>query len=88
MSIIEKIKSQRLFFDGGMGSLLQSSGLTPGEAPEKWNITHPDVICDIHSRYIASGCDILTSNTFGVNTLKYTADDAEKIIRAACDCMD
>ena len=88
MSVIEKIKSQRLFFDGGMGSLLQSSGLTPGEAPEKWNITHPDVICDIHSRYIASGCDILTSNTFGVNTLKYTADDAEKIIRAAFDCMD
>ena len=88
MNIREEIKRKRLIFDGGMGSLLQSSGLLPGEAPEKWNITHPDAISDVHSRYINSGCDILTSNTFGVNTLKYSAADAEKIIRSAFDCMD
>ncbi len=87
MEIREKIKNQRLIFDGGMGTLLQAAGLSAGHAPEKWNITNPDKIVDIHKSYIQAGCDILTSNTFGVNTLKYTADEVELMIRAAFSCM-
>ena len=87
MKITDKIKKKRLFFDGGMGTMLQAAGLPAGEAPERWNITHPDEITKIHRAYIDAGCDILTSNTFGVNTLKYTADEVKSMTRAAFSCM-
>ena len=34
----EKLGKELLFFDGGMGTLLQKEGLKPGELPENWNI--------------------------------------------------
>ena len=44
MNILEKIKTERVFFDGGFGSLLQAQGLKPGEFPERWNITHSQIV--------------------------------------------
>jgi biotin synthase len=40
-----------------MGTLLQSQGLQPGELPERWNLTHPDVITAIHQAYFDAGAD-------------------------------
>ncbi|MCL2385960.1 MAG: homocysteine S-methyltransferase family protein [Defluviitaleaceae bacterium] len=63
------MSKEMLFFDGGMGTLLQAQGL--GETlPEIWNIENAQVILDIHSAYAAVGCDILKANTFGANRLK------------------
>ena len=87
MKITEQIKNKRLIFDGGMGTLLQAAGLPAGQAPEVWNITNPDRIVDIHKSYITAGCDILTSNTFGVNILKYTSAEVTGMVKAAFDCM-
>ncbi|MBQ8392227.1 MAG: homocysteine S-methyltransferase family protein [Clostridia bacterium] len=70
MNIIEKLKSGFLFFDGGMGTLLQEKGLLPGQSPEEWNITHPDVITSIHRAYFEAGANVVTTNTFGANPLK------------------
>lgn len=81
MNILEKIKSGTTFFDGGMGTLLQERGLLPGELPETWNLSKPDVIKKIHKEYLAAGCDILTTNTFGANNLKF--DNCGEIIEAA-----
>ena len=83
MNILEKIKTSITYFDGGMGTLLQDRGLAPGELPELWNISHRDVIIDIHRQYYASGCNILKANTFGANRLKF--DNLEEIITAAID---
>lgn len=68
--IREKIGKELLFFDGGMGSLLQEAGLGAGESPEDWLITHPDTIKDIHKAYLDAGADILTTCTFGANAIK------------------
>ena len=87
MKITEQIKKKRLIFDGGMGTLLQAAGLPAGQAPEKWNIANPDKIVNIHKSYVEAGCDILTSNTFGVNTLKYTVAEVSDMVKAAFDCM-
>lgn len=87
MKITERIKNKRLIFDGGMGTLLQAAGLPAGLAPEKWNIEDPDKITAVNRSYIEAGCDILTSNTFGVNTLKYTADEVARMTHAAFSCM-
>lgn len=87
MKITDKIKEKRLIFDGGMGTMLQAAGLAPGEAPERWSITHKKEICGVHRAYIDAGCDILTSNTFGVNTLKYSTEDVRAMVGASFECM-
>ena len=71
MDILEKLKTCRIFFDGGMGSMLQARGLEPGEFPETWNLRHPDMIEAIHLEYLMAGADVISANTFGANGLKY-----------------
>ncbi len=86
MNVLDALQNKILYFDGAMGTQLQARGLKPGELPELWNITHPDVICDIHKSYLNAGCDILTTNTFGVNRLKFDTEgeySVEKLISAA-----
>lgn len=67
----ERLGKELLILDGGMGSLLQSEGLKPGEYPESWNLEKPDVIKRIHKAYFEVGSDIVLTNTFGANRLKY-----------------
>jgi 5-methyltetrahydrofolate--homocysteine methyltransferase len=54
-----------VLFDGGMGTLLQDSGLEDGGAGELWNVDRPDAVREIHERYAAAGATFLTTNTFG-----------------------
>ena len=56
MSILDEMKVRRLYCDGGMGSLLQAAGLAAGELPERWNISHPEVITDVHRKLPGSRC--------------------------------
>ncbi len=69
-SFREKIGKEILFFDGGMGTLLQERGLKTGEVPETWNILHPDAIRQINKEYLLAGCNVVSANTFGVNSFK------------------
>ena len=84
MTIREEMTKRRLFFDGGMGTMLQERGLAGGELPELWNLTHPEAIRDIHAQYLAAGSDIISTNTFGANALKMagTSHSVEEIITA------
>jgi len=68
-----------------MGTVLQSKGLMPGEHPERWNITHPDVIKGIHKSYFDAGSNVVSTNTFGANALKFSDVELEEIIKAAFD---
>ena len=74
-----------VYLDGGMGTLLQASGLSAGERPEEWNISHPDVIVDIQRKYFDAGSNVVCSNTFGANVLKFDEEALDKIIKAALD---
>ena len=71
MGILEELGKRILFFDGGTGSLLQERGLKPGELPETWNLLRPEVVTELHRGYLEAGSDVLTTNTFGANRLKY-----------------
>lgn len=66
----DRLKKDLLIFDGGMGTQLQQSGMKAGEIPEVYNIEHPEIIIDIHSRYLKAGADFITTNTFGCNPIK------------------
>lgn len=69
-----------LFFDGAMGTMLQKSGLKSGELPENLNLTAPAQIEAIHKAYLAAGANIIKSNTFGANGLKY--ENPAEVIQA------
>ncbi len=86
MKLLDLLRTGPFFLDGGMGTLLQSAGLKPGEAPETWSLTHPEVIAGIHRAYYEAGSDMVLTNTFGVNPLRYPARECEAMIRAAVEC--
>ena len=69
--LLERLGKELLYFDGGMGTLLQSKGLKPGELPEVWNLEHTEEIVDIHRQYYEAGSDSVLTNTFGANALKF-----------------
>ena len=58
------------FFDGAMGTMLQSRGLKLREIPEILNLTNPELILSVHKEYKDSGADFITANTFGANRFK------------------
>ena len=69
--LLERLGKEWLFFDGGTGTILQEKGLKGGELPERWNLTRPEDIIDLHCGYLQAGCDIFNTNTFGANALKF-----------------
>ena len=85
MKITEFLKNHLVFLDGGMGTLLQARGLSAGELPERWNVEHPEVIQAIHREYYAAGSNIVSTNTFGASSLKFSDEELEAIIKAAID---
>ncbi len=85
MNVLDYIKNNILYLDGGTGTLLQKAGLTPGELPERWNITHPEVLVKIHRDYYDAGSNVVSANTFGANSLKFSDEELENIIKAAME---
>ena len=83
MTFKDFLSSNIVYLDGGMGTLLQAQGLRPGEHPENWNITHPEVIISVHKAYFDAGSNVVSTNTFGANTLKFNDSELENIIKAA-----
>ena len=83
MTFKEYLKNNIVYLDGGMGTMLQEQGLQPSEYPERWNISHPDVIIGIHKAYFDAGSNVVCTNTFGANTLKFSEDELNEIIRTA-----
>lgn len=70
MDILEKTQKDGLIFDGAMGSILISKGIAGEEAPELWNLKHPDIIMDIHRAYYNAGSDVVSANTHGASPIK------------------
>jgi len=64
-----------LLLDGGMGSALIIQGLKPGQAPEEWLLDHPDRVLSVHRAFVAAGCDIIQSNSFGGNPARLARSD-------------
>lgn len=78
--ITDRLGKEWIYFDGGLGTMLQERGLPGGEYPETWNLTHPEELIAIHKAYLEAGCHVINANTFGANGLKF--DNVEEIITA------
>ena len=68
--ITELLGKEVLCLDGAMGTMIQARGITFESAPEHLNITHPQVIKEIHRAYAKAGAQIVETNSFGGNRLK------------------
>ena len=65
-----RMQEKILVYDGAMGTMLQMSGLQPGDCPEEWNISRPDRVLAVHQAYLQAGSDLILTNTFGGSQLK------------------
>ena len=78
-------ENEFVFLDGGMGTMLQKSGLKTGEVPELLNLDRPDLITSVHKAYVDAGSQIVYANTFGANSYKMaeTGKTVDELISAA-----
>ena len=79
------LQNHLVILDGGMGTLLQKAGLAPGELPERWNLTHAEEVAAIHRAYFDAGSNVVNTNTFGANILKFSTEELDDIVRAAVE---
>ncbi|MBP1540548.1 MAG: methionine synthase [Prevotella sp.] len=68
MTLRDLVKQRILILDGAMGTMIGNIMGKTGNSDEL-NLTHPDVIADIHRRYLAVGADIITTNTFSAQRI-------------------
>ncbi len=85
MKITEYWKENRVYLDGATGTMLQAVGLPVGELPERWNITHADEVTAVHKAYFDAGSNVVCTNTFGANALKFSPKELEALIRAGVE---
>jgi 5-methyltetrahydrofolate--homocysteine methyltransferase len=87
--LLEILKTRTVVFDGGMGSMLISRGLAPGEGPETWNLEKPEIVAEVQRRYYEAGSDVVHTNSFGGSPIKLAdrglADQTERINRRAAE---
>ena len=76
----EKLLRDREFLlaDGATGTNYFSMGLQSGDAPELWNVEHPDRVRLLHQQFIDAGADILLTNSFGGSAYRLKLHQAER----------
>ncbi len=67
--LAELLNAGPVLTDGSWGVHLQSLGLQPGESPDVWNLTHPDVIAKLGRSYVDAGSRVILTNTFGASRI-------------------
>jgi 5-methyltetrahydrofolate--homocysteine methyltransferase len=70
-----------LMADGATGTNLFNMGLSSGDAPEMWNVEHPDRIRALYRSAVDAGSDIFLTNTFGGNASRLKLHGAEGRVR-------
>ncbi len=63
--------------DGATGTNLFAYGLTSGDAPELWNVDHPDRVAALHQSFVDAGSDLFLTNSFGGNRHRLKLHKAE-----------
>lgn len=66
-----------LVADGAMGTNLYNMGLASGQAPDLWCDSQPEKVRDLHRQMIASGADVILTNSFGANATRLRVAGAQ-----------
>ena len=78
---LKLISEEYTVLDGALGTLLHEKGLSSAEIPEDWNITHPEILKNIHLDYFTAGAQIIETNTFGASSIKLKAKEKQGLLR-------
>ncbi len=70
-----------LMADGATGTNLFNMGLSSGDAPEMWNVEHPERIRALYAGAVDAGSDIFLTNSFGGNASRLKLHDAQGRVR-------
>ncbi len=73
MKILERLKTEILTGDGAMGTMLYAKGVSLDSNLDHLNLVRPDMILELASQYVASGAQVIETNTFGANLTKLAA---------------
>lgn len=57
-------------FDGAVGTMLYAKGVYINRSYDELNLTHPDLVREVHAEYVRAGAEILETNSFGANAHK------------------
>jgi 5-methyltetrahydrofolate--homocysteine methyltransferase len=76
---LSRLLAQRdwLLADGATGTTLFNMGLQSGDAPEFWNLDHPDRIRALYSGAVEAGSDLFLTNSFGANAARLKLHDGQ-----------
>ena len=86
MDFLKFLDTHTVILDGAMGTLLQSEGLKAGQPPETLTLSRPELITDIHLRYLNAGANVISADTFGLNANRYSESEACTMTTAAIGC--
>ncbi|MBO4564790.1 MAG: methionine synthase [Bacteroidaceae bacterium] len=79
MTLHEAIQHNILILDGAMGTMLQRKGFKGNF--DQLNLTHPEVVQEVHRLYLEAGADILSTNTFSSQRISQAEYHCENKIR-------
>jgi homocysteine S-methyltransferase len=77
----ELLGTRVLIGDGAVGTLLGERGVGFGHPYARANLSHPEMVTDIHVDYLRAGADVIETNTFAANRFKLEAHDLEERVR-------
>ncbi len=69
-SFRERLQSEVIVFDGGVGTYLYEKGIFINTCFDELNLTNPDLVHEVHRDYVNAGADVIETNTFGANRFK------------------
>ena len=77
----ELLGTRILIGDGAVGTLLGERGVGFGHPYARANLSHPEMVTDIHVEYLRAGADAIETNTFAANRFKLETHDLEERVR-------
>ena len=77
----ELLGTRILIGDGAVGTLLGERGVGFGHPYARANLSHPEMVTDIHVEYLRAGADVIETNTFAANRFKLETHDLEERVR-------
>ena len=87
MDVRKFLKESYVILDGAMGTQLQKAGMPVGMIPEKINVINPEMLIKIQKEYVEAGSDIISVNSFGLNSRKVGSfDEMKTLLEAGIDC--
>src|SRR5580765_6768978 len=68
---LEALEERVLVCDGAMGTMLYAKGIFINKSFDALNVTQPDLVAEVHQEYVRAGADIVETNTFGANCIRF-----------------